>query len=100
MVYSYGYTQLKNLHFFLFYVKILFKKLFYNIIRRRRKMKKIKVDEELCTGCGICADICPEVFEMQDDLSVVKTSEASGEIADKVKEAQESCPTEAITSEE
>jgi ferredoxin len=37
---------------------------------------------------------------MQDDLSVVKTSEASGEIADKVKEAQESCPTEAITSEE
>jgi ferredoxin len=63
-------------------------------------MKKIVVDANLCTGCGLCVDICPEVFEMKDDLSVVKTSDVSGDIAEKVKEAQESCPVEAIIIEE
>ncbi|MBN1320939.1 MAG: 4Fe-4S binding protein, partial [Thermoleophilia bacterium] len=23
-----------------------------------------KVDPDLCTGCGICEDICPDVFEV------------------------------------
>src|SRR5680860_732020 len=26
-----------------------------------------RVDPELCTGCGICEDICPDVFEIGDD---------------------------------
>ena len=26
-----------------------------------------KVDPDLCTGCGICEDICPDVFEVADD---------------------------------
>ena len=30
---------------------------------KRRSMKAI-VDPDICTGCGECADICPEVFEM------------------------------------
>ncbi|MEA3305413.1 MAG: ferredoxin [Candidatus Omnitrophota bacterium] len=30
-------------------------------------MTKITVDEELCTGCGLCASSCPEIFEMKDD---------------------------------
>jgi indolepyruvate ferredoxin oxidoreductase alpha subunit len=25
-----------------------------------RKTSKAKIDEALCAGCGICADICPE----------------------------------------
>ena len=25
-----------------------------------RKTSKAKIDEALCTGCGVCADICPE----------------------------------------
>ncbi len=60
---------------------------------------KITVDADLCTGCGLCVDICPEVFEMKDDLSVVKTSAVSGDVADKVKESQEVCPVEAIIIE-
>ena len=29
--------------------------------------KKIIIDQELCVGCGACASLCPEVFELQDD---------------------------------
>lgn len=61
---------------------------------------KIIVDADLCTGCGLCVDICPEVFEMKDDVSIVKTSDVSGETAEKVKESQENCPVEAIIIEE
>ena len=28
---------------------------------------KATVDKSLCIGCGLCADACPEVFEMDDD---------------------------------
>ena len=28
---------------------------------------KVWIDQELCTGDGQCADICPEVFFMHDD---------------------------------
>lgn len=35
-------------------------------------MVEIKIDKELCTGCGTCVDTCPvEVFEIQDEKSVV-----------------------------
>ena len=30
---------------------------------------KVKVDPDECTGCALCVDICPEVFEMLDDLA-------------------------------
>jgi len=34
-------------------------------------MKAI-VDADLCTGCELCVDTCPDVFEMDDDIAVVK----------------------------
>ncbi len=30
-------------------------------------MAKVHVDEDLCIGCGLCADTCPDVFELGDD---------------------------------
>ena len=36
-----------------------------------RSMKTI-VDADICTGCGECVDICPEVFEMVEAISRVK----------------------------
>ncbi len=62
---------------------------------------KVKVDHELCSGDGICADICPEVFEMNDDdqanviVDVVPT-----EAEDAVKEAAEDCPESCIEIKE
>jgi len=61
---------------------------------------KVRIDESLCTGCGLCVDICPEVFEMPESVSIVKDPEVSGDLVDKVKEAAESCPVEAIIIEE
>ena len=46
---------------------------------------KVSIDENLCTGCGLCVDVCPEVFEMPEAVSLVKTTDISAEIAEKVK---------------
>ncbi|MCM8830204.1 MAG: ferredoxin [Candidatus Omnitrophica bacterium] len=61
---------------------------------------KVRVDESLCTGCGLCVDICPEVFEMPEAVSIVKSPIVPEDLADKVKESAESCPVEAIIIEE
>ncbi|MCK9266146.1 ferredoxin [bacterium] len=63
-------------------------------------MVKITIDVEECTGCGLCVDICPEVFEMKDDKAIVKTTDVSDDVLEEAKDAQESCPAEAITIEE
>ncbi len=60
---------------------------------------KVLVDENLCTGCGICVDICPEVFEMADSVSVVKVADIGEDLKAQVEESVESCPVEAITVE-
>lgn len=61
-------------------------------------MKAI-VDPDICTGCGLCADICPEVFEMKGSVAVAKTADISKELEDSCRDAAESCPVEAITVE-
>ncbi|GAH99283.1 unnamed protein product, partial [marine sediment metagenome] len=33
---------------------------------------KAVVDKDLCTGCGLCEDTCPEVFEVKDGIAIVK----------------------------
>ena len=61
---------------------------------------KVRVDPELCTGCGPCADICPEVFQIENDVSVVQVDPVPEPLADAVREAADSCPTGAIIIEE
>jgi len=61
---------------------------------------KVRVDPDLCTGCGPCQEICPEVFEIRDDVSAVLVKEVPPEFADAVREAADSCPPGAIIIEE
>lgn len=61
---------------------------------------KVKVNEDACIGCGACAAIADEVFEISDEgLSVVIVDEVSEDEIDNTKEAIESCPTGAIEEE-
>lgn len=61
-------------------------------------MKAI-VDEDLCTGCELCTQTCPDVFEMVDDVAKVKGEEIAADAEDCAKQAAEECPVEAIKVE-
>jgi ferredoxin len=61
---------------------------------------KATVDKELCTGCGVCVDTCPEVFVLDDDTARVIVNEVPEEAEESCKEAAESCPVDAIAVEE
>lgn len=60
-------------------------------------MANPKVDPDLCIGCGLCAEICPEVFYMNDDDIADVLEDANCDDVDCCEEAAESCPTEAIS---
>ncbi len=61
-------------------------------------MKAI-VDKDLCTGCGLCEDTCPDVFEIVDGVATVKVNKISDDLVDCCQEAADGCPVEAITLE-
>ena len=62
---------------------------------------KVKVNKDACIGCGACAAICDEVFEINDEgLSEAKVEEVKEELQDEVRDAADSCPTGAIEVEE
>jgi ferredoxin len=58
---------------------------------------KAFVDKDTCTGCGLCCDTCPAVFEMGDDVAVVIVDEVPADSEDACREAAEGCPVEAIS---
>lgn len=61
-------------------------------------MKAI-IDKDACTGCELCCDSCPEVFEMQEDVAVVKVDSVPDTVVDSCRQAVEDCPSEAIKLE-
>jgi ferredoxin len=62
-------------------------------------IKKVWIEEE-CTACELCADTCPEVFEMGADIAVVIDDADLINYEDCIKEAAEDCPVEVIHYEE
>jgi ferredoxin len=60
---------------------------------------KFIVNKNACIGCGACASICPQVFEINDEgLAYAKVSEDvrdDSEMRDAIM-ALENCPTGAI----
>ena len=56
------------------------------------------VDKDTCIGCGLCQSICPDVFEMDDDgKAVAKTNPVPAGHEDDAKDAESSCPVNAIS---
>lgn len=59
----------------------------------------VSIDREGCIGCGLCAEICSEVFRMAEDGLAEVYADPTEDTQDKVSEAAESCPVEVIIVE-
>ena len=58
---------------------------------------KAYVNDETCIGCGTC----PEVFHMTDEgIAHAIDGEIPKDVLGKAKQAEESCPVEAIDIDE
>lgn len=68
-------------------------------------MKKLKVNKDVCIGCGACQAICPDVFELSDEgyaqvkEEVTDLDTLDNEIKEAAIDAKEGCPTAAIEEE-
>jgi ferredoxin len=60
-------------------------------------IKKVWI-EEGCTACGLCESICPEVFVVEDEATVIDGADFS-QNEDGIIDAAESCPVEVIKYE-
>ncbi|HVU74866.1 MAG TPA: ferredoxin [Mycobacteriales bacterium] len=59
---------------------------------------KASVNADLCQGHARCWDICPEVFDLDDEgHSVVIQPDVPAALEDKAREAARNCPERAIT---
>jgi ferredoxin len=56
---------------------------------------KVWIDQDLCTGDGLCEEIAPAVFTLLDDGSAGMAAVPS-DLEDAVVEASEECPGECI----
>jgi ferredoxin len=70
-------------------------------IRKKEEKMGLKVvlDEECCVGCGSCAELCPEVFEMDADTEKAHVILPEGGNEECIEEAMASCPDDCISRE-
>ena len=58
---------------------------------------KAVADRNACCGYGVCSEICPQVFQRDDDGHVVVAMEiVPAELAERAKEAAAGCPQNAL----
>jgi ferredoxin len=65
----------------------------------KERFMKATVSEE-CVSCGLCVDICPDVFEMGTEYAQVKMTSIPAKFETAVRQAAEECPVSAIAVEQ
>lgn len=62
--------------------------------------KKVRVNKDVCVGCGCCNGIAPELFDFGDDgLAECIVSEVPADLEDACNDAIAGCPVQAIEEE-
>ncbi len=62
-------------------------------------MEKVKVNSDICIGCGACAATYPEVFMFNDEGTAEVVEEQQSQPEDVAEEMTGICPVGAISSE-
>lgn len=62
---------------------------------------EVRIDEDLCTGCGLCEETCPDIFKLNEDKDIAEVIKTDYNEYDEecIQEAVESCPSEAIIAD-
>ncbi len=57
---------------------------------------KARVDPDICIGCTLCLQICPEVFRMEGDKAIAHVDLVPKAVEGTCRQAADDCPVSAI----
>ena len=58
---------------------------------------KATVEQDGCISCGLCINVCPEVFSYnENDISEAIKGDIPSDVVDKAEEAKDACPVSVI----
>jgi len=58
--------------------------------------RRVCIDEEECIGCGSCHEICPEVFQIDEETEKSQVIKPQGGPVACIEEAMVECPMSCI----
>lgn len=60
---------------------------------------KARVEPDICIGCTLCTQTCPQVFRMESDKAAAYVSIVPADAEDTCRQAADECPVNAIIIE-
>ena len=60
---------------------------------------KVKIDRDICIGCGYCASVCPETFKVGEDEKATVICDVTESNKNAVEDAMAGCPVAAISED-
>ncbi len=57
---------------------------------------KAVVDHDACIGCGLCAQVAPDIYQMQGDKAVAIADDIPEDKIEDAKSGADQCPVTAI----